>query len=158
MVNDLSQLHTMLCLVARGAHLAERPNKRTDTVDLTRNNTYEKFATALNEALHGKFDYHEDIDKREIVRMLDSLMVQRMNVIGRGGLLENQKGKAGARITRTLRLAWERSDGRDFDGSEAEWKNGRREKVLKADMIRRGILPPEEEPAEGKPALSLRSR
>jgi hypothetical protein len=77
--------------------------------------------------------------------MLDSLLAQRINVVGKGGLMERQPV---CRITRALRLAWERSDFRNFTGSEEEWKAGRREKVIKADMIRRGIPPPEPNLAE----------
>jgi hypothetical protein len=136
----------MFGLIVRGAHNSDKPQKRTDTAELIRTNFYDEFASDFNKALSGKYNYRADIDKQEIIQMLDSLMAQRVNVIGKGSLAERQKV---SRITRSLRLAWDRVPSRDYNGSMAEWNSGRKERVIKADLIRRGLVPAEEQAEPG---------
>jgi hypothetical protein len=138
----------MIALIAKGVHLEERGH-RNDEQGFEKMNAYEHFATLLNEAVHGKYNYAQDIDKREIVRMLDQLMVDRMHVIGKGGLLERQ---AGGRLTRSLSMAWNRNSKLNFSGSLSEWKNGRREKVMREYNIQQRLLPAEPEESEKEPA------
>ncbi|KAL5322415.1 hypothetical protein ACEPPN_010388 [Leptodophora sp. 'Broadleaf-Isolate-01'] len=135
------ELHTMLCLIAKGVHLEQRPNKRTEARTITRANAYENFYTALNNAVHGK-DFSSDIHKKEVTRMLDQMLADRKHVVGKGGLVERQRN---GRVTRALRLAWNRSPAIDFDGTESEWNQGRKEKVMMQYKIERGII---EDPVE----------
>ncbi|PBP26690.1 hypothetical protein BUE80_DR002357 [Diplocarpon rosae] len=121
------ELQTMLSLIARGVHLEQNSNKRTDDPSQARKNAHEAFYTALNTALHGK-DFTKDINKREVTRMLDRVLKERKHVVGKGGLAER---KTSGRITRTLTSAWKRPiKSSDFDGSLGEWEQGRKERVL----------------------------
>ncbi|KAH7348767.1 hypothetical protein BKA65DRAFT_550833 [Rhexocercosporidium sp. MPI-PUGE-AT-0058] len=136
------ELHTMLCLIAKGVHLEQRPNKRTDAPSITRANAYENFYSALNNAVHGK-DFSSDIHKKEVTRMLDQMLADRKHVAGKGGLVERQRN---GRVTRALRMAWNRSPAIDFDGTESEWNQVRKEKVMMQYKIERGLI---EIPVEG---------
>jgi hypothetical protein len=115
----------MLCLIAKGVHL-EGYSKRTDIPGVAKRNAYKTFATELNYALNKK-NYGADIDRREITKMLDQLLVERKGVAGKGGLVERNRG---GRVTRAMRIAWERNKPIGFDGSLSEWNQGRRERVL----------------------------
>ncbi|KAK2624605.1 hypothetical protein QTJ16_005798 [Diplocarpon rosae] len=129
------ELQTMLSLIARGVHLEQHPNKRTDAPSQARKNAQEIFYTALNTALHGK-DFTQDINKREVTRMLDQVLEERKHVVGKGGLAERQTS---GRITRTLTSAWKRpTKSIDFDGSLGEWEQGRKERVLHGCRDQRG--------------------
>lgn len=75
--------------------------------------------------------------------MLDQMLADRKHVAGKGGLVERQRN---GRVTRALRMAWNREPGFDFDGSESEWKQGRKEKVMTQYKIERGLM---EVPVEG---------
>ncbi|KAI6715922.1 hypothetical protein JHW43_001580 [Diplocarpon mali] len=121
------ELQTLLSLIARGSHLEQRPNKRTDAPSKVRKNAHEVFYTAFNTALHGK-DFTKDINKREVTRMLEQVLEERKHVVGKGGLVERQTN---GRITRTLSSAWRRPiESINFDGSLSEWEQGRKERVL----------------------------
>ena len=74
--------------------------------------------------------------------MLDQMLVERKGVVGKGGLTGRQQG---GRITRSLRLAWERRKPIGFDGSISEWKGGRKKREEAKERERLG-LPPLEEP------------
>ena len=49
-----------------------------------------------------------DIEKEEVMAMLDDMIKERGHVIGKGGIIERLAGNG--KITRTLRLAWERGE------------------------------------------------
>jgi hypothetical protein len=115
----------MLCLIAKGVHL-EGYSKRTDIPGVAKRNAYKTFATELNYALNRK-NYGADIDRKEVTKMLDQLLVERKGVAGKGGLVERNRG---GRVTRSMRMAWERNKPIDFDGSLSEWNQGRRERIL----------------------------
>jgi hypothetical protein len=115
----------MLCLIAKGVHL-EGYSKRTDIPGVAKRNAYKTFATELNYALNKK-NYGADIDRKEITKMLDQLLVERKGVAGKGGLVERNRG---GRVTRSMRMAWERNKPIDFDGGLSEWNQGRRERIL----------------------------
>ena len=119
----------MLALMARGIHLDEKPSstsKKGKYTSTSTSNAYLNFATELNHALHGD-KYQEDISKREVTKMLDKMLKEKKQVVGRGGLMERQRT---GRITRFLRLAWESNRRGGFDGSLTEWNSGRREREL----------------------------
>ncbi|PVH81210.1 hypothetical protein DL98DRAFT_571312 [Cadophora sp. DSE1049] len=130
------ELHTMLCLIAKGVHLEQRPDKRTEAPTITRANAYENFYSALNDAVHRK-DYTSDIPKKEVTRMLDQMLAERKHVAGKGGLVERQRN---GRVTRALRMTWTREPSIDFDGTESEWNQGRKEKVMAQYKIERGLI------------------
>ncbi|KAK0125944.1 hypothetical protein ONS95_007567 [Cadophora gregata] len=132
------ELHTMLCLIAKGVHLEQRPDKRTEAPTVTRANAYENFYSALNDAVHRK-NYTSDIPKKEVTRMLDQMLAERKHVAGKGGLVERQRN---GRVTRALRMAWNREPAIDFDGTQSEWKQGRKEKVMTQYKIERGLMAP----------------
>lgn len=138
--DSLLQLQAMIALIVRGAHLEGR-SRRSDTAHDSHRNIYANFASRLNEAINGKANFSADIEVQDIVLMLNHLMKTRKNVVGKDGLVERQRI---GRLTRPLRLAWERSDGRDFDGSVTEWEAGRKQKVMRRDMIARGLIPRED--------------
>ncbi|KAH7416841.1 hypothetical protein BKA64DRAFT_739435 [Cadophora sp. MPI-SDFR-AT-0126] len=139
------ELHTMLCLIAKGVHLEQRPNKRTEAPTITHANAYENFYTALNDAVHRK-DYTSDIPKKEVTRMLDQMLAERKHVAGKAGLVERQRN---GRVTRALRIAWNREPAIDFDGTESEWNQGRKEKVMTQYKIERGLMEAPVAPVEG---------
>ncbi|KUJ19051.1 uncharacterized protein LY89DRAFT_475423 [Mollisia scopiformis] len=132
------ELHTMLCLIAKGVHLEERV-RRSDAPGTARVNAYENFATQLNVALH-RNDYKSDISKREITYMLDHLLAEYKHVVGKGGLVERN---AGGRITRAMRMSFARP-ARGFSGSQTEWENGRRYEVMTPYLIKMGKLNPKD--------------
>lgn len=78
--------------------------------------------------------------------MLDQMLVERKGVVGKDGLMERQHG---GRITRSLRLAWERRKPINFDGSISEWNNGRKKREEAKERERLG-LPPQLEEGEVK--------
>lgn len=69
--------------------------------------------------------------------MLDQMLADRKHVVGKGGLVERQRN---GRVTRALRMAWNRSPAIDFDGTESEWNQGRKEKVMTKYKIQQGII------------------
>lgn len=120
---EIFQKHTLLCLMAKGMHLEER-GKRSDEPGAMRRHAYLNVATELNLAVNGKNGYGEDIDKREVAKMIDRMLVEKKGVVGKGGYMERATR---GRITRGLKMAWERSKGADFDGSLGEWNQWRKE-------------------------------
>jgi hypothetical protein len=128
----------MLCLITKGVHLEER-GKRSDAAHLARKNAYDNFATELNKVLHGD-RYHEDINKKEVTRMLDHVLLKHKGIVGRGGLAERQFA---GRVTSALRLAFLRSRTSrspiDYDGSVSEWNQWRRERERQKRRIKLGL-------------------
>jgi hypothetical protein len=128
----------MLALMARGVHLEGKSSKK-DAPYSSRSNAYLNFATELNKALHGD-RYGEDISKREVTKMLDKMLKEKKQVVGRGGLMERQQT---GRITSFLRMCWESNRRADFDGSLGEWNVGERRDRVRAERR----LPPLEDVA-----------
>jgi hypothetical protein len=157
----------MLCLITKGVHLeGYSKGKKTDDPSAARKNAYLTFATTLNDALHGT-DYEHDIHKKEVTRMLDHLLLKHKAIVGKGGLAERQ---AGGRVTRALRLAFQRSLGAadfhpniqlrripsplDFDGSISEWNQWRRKAVEQKRRARLGLPPLEDAKDQGAAGMS----
>ncbi|KIN07311.1 hypothetical protein OIDMADRAFT_47225 [Oidiodendron maius Zn] len=84
-------------------------------------------ATALNNVLHGN-DFENDISKRDVSKMIDKILEERKAIVGPGGYMDRA---VPGRITRGLKMMWERSTKFDFDGSMAEWNLGRKVKEMK---------------------------
>lgn len=151
LLTKTSQTHTMLCLITKGVHLQGYGKvKRSEDPNTAKRNAYLTFATTLNDALHGT-DYENDIHKKEVTRMLDHLILKHKAIVGKGGLAERQYG---GRVTRALRLAWQRSLGQnaetgknyigvpsplDFDGSISEWNQWRRKAVENKRRAKLGL-------------------
>jgi len=167
LLTQQTQIHTMLCLITKGVHLeGYSKGKRTDDPGAARKNAYLTFATTLNDALHGT-DYEHDIHRKEVTRMLDHLLLKHKAIIGKGGLAERQPG---GRVTRALRLAWQRSLGAadpnpniqppripsplDFDGSISEWNQWRRKAVEQKRRARLGLPPIEDTNDQGAAGTS----
>jgi hypothetical protein len=123
----------MLCLLAKGTVTDEHGRKNDSLFSET--NVYLTFATKLNIALHGT-DYAKDISKEDVTSMLDTMFIQRKGVVGRGGLMERQ---AVGRITRSLKMTWERNKPIDFDGSLGEWNAGRKWRVMSKYLVGKGL-------------------
>lgn len=99
--------------------------------------------------------------------MLDHLLLKHKAVVGKGGLAERQPG---GRVTRALRLAWQRSLGAadlhpsiqprripsalDFDGSISEWNLWRRKEVEQKRRARLGLPPLEDANDQGAAGMS----
>lgn len=107
----------MLSLMARGIHLTPTGKDPSGT---ERSTTYLNFATEFNKALHGE-NFREDIEKKDIIRCLERLMVTKKYIVRSGGLMDRQRP---GRITRGLRMAWEGNRRLDFDGTREEWEGG----------------------------------
>ncbi len=118
----------MLGLIARGVHLEQPSQKPFEPLGMIHRDAYENFYTLLNDAVNLK-DYTQDIHKKEVTRMLDQMLADRKGVVGRGGLAERQPMP---RMTRSLRMAWNRAPAIGFDGSLSEWNQGRKVKVLRS--------------------------
>ncbi|RDL37425.1 uncharacterized protein BP5553_04858 [Venustampulla echinocandica] len=132
------ELQTLLALMAKGVHLEGR-SKRKDDPGSARHAAQLNFATELNKALHGN-DFRQDISKKEITRMVEKMMVERKHVVGKGGLMERQ---GTARLTRSLRMAWETNRKMDFNGSIGEWKDGRKLVEINKERVAKGLPPME---------------
>ena len=132
-------MHTLLCLMVKSDHLG-RKVKKGETADQARQEAYLDIATKLNDAVH-KGDYRNDIDKREVARMIDQVLIERKHVVGQGGVMERQ---VVPHITRTLKQTWERSTKYDFDGSLAEWNKGRKEREVEKQRLANGGDPKED--------------
>jgi hypothetical protein len=122
--------------MAKGMHLEQR-GKKSDDPNKARQHAYLEVATALNQAVH-KDDYRNDLDKREVSRMIDWALLERKGVVGRGGYMERQ---VVPRITRTLRRMWERPTKFDYDGTLGEWNTGRKEREVEKMRIENGGAP-----------------
>ena len=119
-------MHTLLCLMAKGLH-CENPGKKSDNnPERVKRHAHLEVATALNKAVYGD-DFENDISKREISKMIDKILEERKAIFGSGGYMDRS---VPGRITRGLKLMWERSTKFDFDGSMAEWKLGRKAKEM----------------------------
>lgn len=124
--------------MAKGIHLAQNSNRIDDPSKLRRH-AYLEVATALNESVH-KNDYRNDIDKREVSRMIDWVLLKRKGIVGTGGYMERASP---GRITRGLKMLWRRPTRFDFNGSVAEWNLGRKGAEAEKQRIANGGAPRE---------------
>lgn len=132
--------HTLLCLLAKGKHLEVHHGKKSDDENRIKQHAYLNVATELNDAIHG-ITYKNDLDKKDVARMIDKMLAEKKGVIGRGSYMERQ---AVPRITRGLKRLWERPTKFDYDGSVAEWKLGRKEAEQERLRIANGGAPAED--------------
>jgi len=132
--NVLAQKNAVLALFVKGYHLAPagRQNKKDDEGQRTQS-AYLTFATELNKALSGETGYESDIKKIEITKFVDKCLAEQKNVVGKGGMMERSKAR---KITRGLRMMWQREQKFDFDGTIGEWNAWRKEsKVEKVRLF-----------------------
>jgi hypothetical protein len=113
-------MQTMLSLIVRGVHLQDyETTNRSTTEHAARQRSNENFCTALNDALHGD-DYFEDIYKKDIIKQLNKMLLERKHVVGLGGLVE----RSGVRhLTRAINNAWKRGSQLNFDFRKRELEN-----------------------------------
>ncbi|RFU28042.1 hypothetical protein B7463_g8287, partial [Scytalidium lignicola] len=116
------EMHTLLCLIAKGEHCWAPSEKKSDAVDAQKH-AYLNVATLLNKAVHHK-DYKKDIDKREVARMIDIILQEKKGAMA---FISRQPSR---RLTRGMRQVWERNPPINFTGSKFEWEHGRKAKVL----------------------------
>lgn len=135
--------HALFCIIARNIHKTGLPKEADPTetpATLARRRAAARMAETgsmpsirqahidvadlLNKAIHGVGNYGKDIDKAEVSRMIDHLMVEKKGAIA---YLERQRV---ARVTRAMKKVWRR--GLDFDGSLKEWDEGRKENDVQA--------------------------
>jgi len=120
--------------MARGRHIEKR-GKRNDDPGMLRQNAHVDVATELNVLLHGERNYNLDISKREISRMIDHVLDFKMATMGPGGYMERQRM---SRITRTLRLIFQRTSKLNFNGSKSEWGLWRRDALKEKERLANG--------------------
>lgn len=141
--------------MAKGTHLEER-GKRSDEPGSMRRHAYLNVATELNLAVNGKNGYGNDIDKRDVAKMIDKMLQEKKGVVGQGGYMERATS---GRITRGLRMMWEREPSFDYDGSVSEWKQWRKESEEEKKRVKEGGVPKESvvilPSIENDPGLSI---
>jgi hypothetical protein len=109
--------------MAKTMHLEGRGNCK-DEESAMRRHAYMNVTTALNKALNGENGgYGDDIDKTEVAKMIDKMLVEKKGVVGKGGYMERATS---GRITRGLKRMWEREPSFDYDGSLSEWNQWRK--------------------------------
>lgn len=123
--------------MAKGMHLEER-GQRNDEAGAMRRHAYLNVATELNKAVNGANDFGNDIDKKEVAKMIDRMLVEKKGVVGKGGYMERATR---GRITRGLKRMWQRKPGFDYDGSQSEWKQWRREREVERKRVADGGTP-----------------
>jgi hypothetical protein len=129
-MTDTQQMHTLLCLMAKGAHLEERREVR-ESVASRKKHAYKIFAEDFNFAISSDTFYGlpEDL-----------MFKQKKGVVGRGGYIERSSMP---RVTRALKLMWLREPGFDYDGTLGEWNTGRKEREAEKRSIAAGGTPRE---------------
>ena len=122
--------------MAKNMHLEERSNRK-DEEGTMRQHAYMNVATALNEAVNRKNGgFGDDIDKREVAKMIDQMLDKKKGVVGKGGYMERATS---GRITRGLKRMWEREPSFDYDGSLSEWNQWRKAKEEKRRSAADGV-------------------
>ncbi|KAK7924138.1 hypothetical protein PG985_006192 [Apiospora marii] len=106
------EMQVVCALVCKGAHLKGSLS----------------FATKLNTILNGSGSYKDDIDIEDIEELLGRIETEKKGALA---FIERQ---GHSRITRTQRRVFERNLG--FDGTLAEWQEGRKEEVVQARQDR----------------------
>ncbi|KAG9246973.1 hypothetical protein BJ878DRAFT_477793 [Calycina marina] len=128
----------LLALMSRGVHRPPGFHKNDDSRQLRATAHFET-ASQLNDALNGEGRaFGRDVNEREVSRMIDRLLEEKKGVLGHGGIMERQRVP---RITRTIRMAFERHKKLDFDGSEREWEEWRKYEVMEKKRISAGGKP-----------------
>ena len=104
-----------------------------------RQHAYLNVATELNKAVNGENGFGNDIDKKEVAKMIDKMLVEKKGVVGKGGYMERStKG----RITRGLKRMWEREPSFDYDGSLSEWGQWRKKSEAEKRRVTADGVPP----------------
>lgn len=123
------ELHTLLCLMCKGMHLGGF-QKRTDDPSSAKRHAYLNVATELNRAIHiGNFD--QDIDRRVVANKIDEIL---SDMKGAVAFMERSRVH---RITRSMKLVFERKPAIDFVGTKAEWEGGRKDREMEKKLARK---------------------
>jgi hypothetical protein len=135
-------MQTMLALIVRGAHLQDYTTTHRSTTEYAAKQiSNENFCTALNAALHGD-DFSQDLYRKDIIKQLNKMLLERKHVVGPGGLVERGQAK---HLTRTIHSAWKRGSKLNFDGSIAEREEWRKRAVENESRRSKGLCSLEEE-------------
>lgn len=118
----ISQIHTLLCLMAKGEHCWKASDKKGDPAE-AQSHAYLNVATLLNKAVNDG-NYDMDIDKREVARMIDHVLESKKGAVG---YISRQPAR---RLTRGMKQVWDRKPPINFTGSKYEWEHGRKAMVL----------------------------
>jgi hypothetical protein len=132
--------HTLLCLICRNIHItgfhpeeaetflsasgkkfAKMSSKREEKeqgLQGTKKHAHTDVATLLNAALHGS-DYQKDISAVEVSKKIDKVLSEKK------AALKFMERNAKGRVTGAIKKIWQR--GLQFDGTEREWRCGRKE-------------------------------
>ncbi|KAI9734068.1 MAG: hypothetical protein M1818_007006 [Claussenomyces sp. TS43310] len=125
--------------LSRGAGGDQRKKRQTagarKRCEVSKQHAYMDVATLLNRAVNGAGEYGQDIPAKEIAEMIERVLRERKAAVGVMGRLKT------GRLTRLVRRVWERRLG--FEGTEREWKEGRREVERERQVETRiaGVLP-----------------
>ncbi|KAL3425039.1 hypothetical protein PVAG01_04320 [Phlyctema vagabunda] len=122
------ELHTLLCLLCKGMHLSH-PKKRADDPRTAKRHAYLNVATELNKALHGN-SFEKDIPQVEVTQKIDEILAAKgfANYLSR-----SRVGK----ITRSMRIVFQRRPLLSFDGSIFEWEHGRKAVEMEKEQEKR---------------------
>jgi hypothetical protein len=123
--------------MAKGTHLEER-GKRNDEPGAMRRHAYLNVASEINRAVNGMRNYGQDIDKKEVAKMIDRMLIEKKGVVGKGGYMERATR---GRITRGLKIMWLREPSFDYNGSLSEWKQWRKETEAEKRRVAAGGTP-----------------
>src|SRR5258708_5104487 len=123
--------------MAKGMHLGER-GKRSDEPGAMRRHAYLNVASEINRAVNGMRNYGQDIDKKEVAKMIDRMLIEKKVVVGKGGYMERATR---GRITRALKIMWLREPSFDYNGSLSEWKQWREESEAEKRCVAAGGAP-----------------
>lgn len=123
--------------MAKGMHLEER-GKRSDEPGAMRRHAYLNVASEINRAVNGMRNYGQDIDKKEVAKMIDRMLIEKKGVVGKGGYMERATR---GRITRALKIMWLREPSFDYNGSLSEWKQWREESEAEKRRVAVGGAP-----------------
>jgi hypothetical protein len=127
--NRVPQMHTLICLMARGVHRGgvNRPHYPTGTDKILAHKTVHE---ELNREAHGN-DHAHHIPVDEVSRMIDKIQDEHRGIFGIAGYVERATPN---RMTRGLRMIWNRATRTvyhgDLVGMESEmtrWREAREE-------------------------------
>ncbi|RDW65422.1 hypothetical protein BP5796_10114 [Coleophoma crateriformis] len=129
------ELHTLLCLMARGYHLGgmQKRTKGSTKDELqaaATRHAYLDLATKLNETI-SRGNFINDIPVKTIFNKIDEILETH-----KGPIAYMERQRVG-RMTRGLKYVFARSPPIGFTGTKTEWESGRKEKVMEEELAKR---------------------
>ncbi|RDW59709.1 hypothetical protein BP6252_12796 [Coleophoma cylindrospora] len=129
------ELHTLLCLMARGYHLGgihkrTKGSTKDELQAAASRHAYLDLATKLNETI-SRGNFINDIPVKSIFNKIDEILETH-----KGPVAYMERQRVG-RMTRGLKYVFARSPPIGFTGTKAEWDSGRKEKVMEEELAKR---------------------